>query len=200
MSYQMPGAPGPNYIPPPAPVPPARKRWTAGRILALLAAVIVMLFVAAITLGGQSKPHAHPGSNEPPGTVLTNPGQGTSAPPPVAAAPDPKGTYQGSCDYTLGSDPVGGTAVAIGEVDLNNTGNIGTVDHVRITWPQEGYAPLVETRVVRNKAGNNLAVRFHRPINQDEIDRLQSWQTNHDYKDGCTYKVVITSTFGQAQS
>jgi len=39
-------------------------------------------------------------------------------------------------------------------------------------------------------------VRFTQPINQSEIDRLQTWQEGHDYQDGGTYDAKITDTFG----
>ncbi len=41
-----------------------------------------------------------------------------------------------------------------------------------------------------------VTVRFTQPINQSEIDRLQTWQEGHDYQDGGTYGAKITDTFG----
>jgi hypothetical protein len=120
-----------------------------------------------------------------------------SAPP---AAPNPEGKYQGSCDYTLSSN-IYGKDHLIGEIDIHNTGNIGTIDHVRITWPQEGYAPIVATRTVRTKPGEHLAVRFHIPVSSsgNVITQLQSWQESHGMRNGCTYKVTETGTFGIVQ-
>lgn len=114
-------------------------------------------------------------------------------------APSPNGTYQGSCAYTLGNNPAGGTAVATGDVQVTNTGNIGTVVRVKITWPQQGYAPLAMTKRIRLAAGGSQDVQFHRPLTYDQISNLQNWQTGHNYQDGCTYKATIMSTFGQAQ-
>jgi hypothetical protein len=93
-------------------------------------------------------------------------------------------TASGSCSYDLGSDPVGGTAVATGDVEVTNTGNVATIDHVKITWPQEGYAPLAMTRDVRVKAGATKDVEFHMPLTSDELDNLQNWHA------------TITSWFG----
>lgn len=162
------------------------------------AALAATLIAAELTLSAcaSSHPHhavtaAHASSAPAPTTAAP-----TTAPPPTAA---PDGTYRGSCDYTLGSDPVGGTARAIGEVDLTNTGNVGTVVVVRITWPQEGYGPLVMTRTVRTAPGERKAVRFHRPLSQNQIDLLQSWQDAHNFRDGCTYKASIVKTWGSVQ-
>lgn len=128
------------------------------------------------------------------------PGSTTSATPAAAPAPTPSpdGTFTGSCDYTLGSDPVGGTAVFVGEVDLANTGNVGTITRVKITWPQEGFSPIAAFRTVRTAAGQHKAVRFHRAADGNEVDLLQSWQTGHDYRAGCTYHATITGTYGAA--
>jgi hypothetical protein len=111
-------------------------------------------------------------------------------------APTPKGTYIGSCDYTIGNDPVNGTSVAIGEVDITNTGNIGTIDTVVITWPQEAATPLTKTTTVKVGVGVTDPVGFHLPMSYEQITLLQSYQTNHGFADGCTYKVTIIDTFG----
>jgi hypothetical protein len=122
--------------------------------------------------------------------------QPTAPAAPVAATPDPSGTYRGSCDYTLGASF--GTYHLVGEVDLHNDGNIGTKDHVVITWPQEGAQPVKASRNVRSDPGGRSVVRFKVAANSSVIESLQSWQERHDFKDGCTYKVSITGTFGSA--
>lgn len=157
-------------------------------LLLVLGGILTAAGVKTTTAGTSPQPAASHAASHP----------HTTSAAPAAAAPNPSGTYNGSCDYTLGDDPVGGTARAIGEVDLHNNGNIGTKVHVRITWPQEGYAPITATRNLRTTPGERTAVRFHEPLPQTEIERLQSWQSNHGYKDGCTYKVVILGTFGAA--
>jgi hypothetical protein len=194
MSYQPP--PQPGYQPPDHPAP--RRARHRGRTAAIILGAFVAAFIAIVAIGAAltAKPEHH-GAASP---VTSAAPAATTTTPAAPATPNPDGTYTGSCDYSLGSDPVGGTARAIGEIDLVNTGNVGTVVAVRITWPQEGYGPLVMTRTVRTTPGQHKAVRFHRPLPQNQIDLLQSWQDSHDYRDGCTYKASLTSTFGEPQS
>jgi hypothetical protein len=118
-----------------------------------------------------------------------------------APAPSPDGTYSGSCDYTL-SNAIYGNDHLTGEVDLKNTGNIGTVNRVRISWPQEGYAPIVAHKTVRVPAGGSKVVRFHVPVASmgNVITNLQSWQERHNFRDGCHYRTTIIDTFGSVQS
>ena len=94
---------------------------------------------------------------------------------------------------------MGGTAVFVGEIDLDNTGNIGVTVRTRITWPQEGYASITMRRTVRAPAGQTKAVRFHYHASSNQVDLLQAWQTGHGYADGCTYHATITGTFGSAR-
>jgi hypothetical protein len=135
------------------------------------------------------------GANGSPGCYAAPVAASTPTP---SAVPSPNGTYTGSCNYTLGSSPATGTAILVGEIDLTNTGNIGTIDAVAITWPQEGYAPLAMNRTVHSAAGGTTPVSFHMPVNESQISLLQSWQSGHNYSDGCTYKVTITGTYGAA--
>jgi hypothetical protein len=189
----------PQAPPPEVPRPPARRpRWGLRIALAVAAGVAVLIALAAIGAalgGGTTSTGGHAAAVA---TATTAP-----AAPPITPAPEPSpnGTYSGSCDYTLGSDPVGGfgqsTARAIGEVDLRNTGNIGTVTRVRITWPQEGTAPIVARKTVRVDAGGRAVARFRVRITGDQVDLLQSWQTRHGFRDGCTYHATITDTYGQ---
>jgi hypothetical protein len=121
-----------------------------------------------------------------------------SSPPAAAPSPSPNGTYQGSCNYDLGSNPAGGTAVATGDVEVTNTGNVGTVLQVQITWPQEGYAPLSMIKTVKVATGVTKDVPFHMPLTEDQLSNLQNWQLGHDDDDGCTYKSTIINVFGPA--
>lgn len=118
--------------------------------------------------------------------------------PTPAPEPSPDGTFSGSCDYTLGNNPAGGSAEAVGEIDEQNTGNIGLELRVTISWPQEGFAPLTETKHIRLAAGASKAVRFHRPLSYTQISNLQNWQSGHNERDGCHYHSTETSTFGIA--
>ncbi len=152
---------------------------------------IVILIIAIGVIAGSTKTSTAT-------TGRTAPAASPSVYDPLPTPPvtDPKGTYSGSCNYTLGSDPVGGTARATGDITIRNTGNVGIVEYLKITWPQQGYAPLAMTRTVKLATGGSQDVPFHRPLSQTELDNLQNWQTGHNYADGCTYKVTITSTFG----
>jgi hypothetical protein len=47
-------------------------------------------------------------------------------------------------------------------------------------------------KTVKVAYGKTVTVRFTQPINQSEIDRLQTWQEGHDYQDGGTYGAKIT--------
>jgi hypothetical protein len=172
---------------------PLRRRGGGCRRLLLigaggLAALIVIIIAVAVATGGSE-----------PAKITTSPGTpavtapATRAP---VATPSPDGTFRGSCDYTLGDSPATGTAAAIGDIDATNTGNVGIVVRLTITWPQEGYPPLSMSKTVRLTYGGEQDTQFHRPLSYDEITRLQSYQTGHDYADGCTYHGVVTGTFG----
>ena len=191
------GAPSPQT---PMHVPPSakpQKRRKGRRVIAEIVGGAVLLFLGvAIGASGKNTP------SSPSAASSSQPAQAaaTSAPPtPAPVTASPNGTYQGACDYTLGNNPVGGTAVATGDIQDTNTGNIGTVVRVKITWPQQGYPSLAMTKKIRLAAGESQDVQFHKPLTQDEISNLQNWQTGHNYQDGCTYKATIMHTFGQPQ-
>jgi len=191
------GAPPPQtpvHVPPPA---QPRKRPKGGRVIAEIVGGVVLLFLGvAIGSTGKTTPSSSPAASS------SQPAQAaaTSAPPaPTPVTASPNGTYQGACNYTLGDNPVGGTAVATGDVQVTNTGNIGTVVRVKITWPQQGYPSLAMTRKIRLTAGASQDVQYHMPLTYDQISNLQNWQTGHNYQDGCTYKATIMRTFGHPQ-
>jgi hypothetical protein len=119
-----------------------------------------------------------------------------------APVPSPDGTYTGSCDYILAGSTAANSYL-VGEVDLTNTGNIGTVNRVRMTWPQEGSPPVAAHHTVRVAAGASKVVRFHVSAGSIDagspvIDQLQSWQSGHGDRNGCTDKVTIIRTYGAA--
>jgi hypothetical protein len=185
---------------PPWPQQPPKKRRNGRTIALVIGGVFVVLIglgIVGAALGGSKKPAAaSSGGGNPAASSQT-----TSTPPPPAPAASPDGTYQGACDYTLGDDPAGspGTAVATGDIQVTNTGNIGTVDRLRITWPQQGYSPLVMHKTIRLAAGASEDVQFHRHLTSTELDNLQNWQTGHNYNDGCTYNTAMISEFGSVQ-
>lgn len=191
MSYQPPPQPGYQMPPPP------RRRRRTGRTVAITVGAVVAVFIAIVVIGAAltAKPEHHAARSASPVTSAAP--AATTTTPTVADTPNPDGTYSGSCDYTLSDNFSSGTAgTLVGEVDLRNTGNIGTVDRVRITWPQEGFAPIARTRTVHVPAGKSMAVRFHVPASQNMIAELQSWQERHNLRDGCTYHAAITGTLG----
>lgn len=157
---------------------------------AVIASVIIVTVSLMLTARAPAQPPAHHHVTA-----------AAAAPTPsVDPVPSPGGTATGSCDYTLGDNPAGdpGTAVATGEVDLTSTGNIGAYVKVTMTWPQEGYAPLSQSKTVQmpyNASG--MAVPFSYPLTYDQISNLQDWQQGHGYADGCTYTETITGTYGQ---
>ena len=114
---------------------------------------------------------------------------------------DGKGSYQGSCDYLL-ANGIYDQNYLIGEIDLTNTGNVGIVVRTRITWPQEGTNPVTARKTAHLPYGARKVVRFKVPVGSIDqgataIDLMQSWQERHNFADGCTYHVKVTSTYGQ---
>ena len=159
--------------------------------------VLVVLGIIGAIVG---PPKSQPASRTQAAASTTAPAAAaTSAAPTPAPVPSPNGTFQGSCDYTL-TNNIYGNDHLIGEVDLTNTGNIGTVVRVRITWPQEGYAPITARKTVRTKPGTTTPVRFHIPVSSsgNVINQLQSWQLSHNDRTGCTYDAKVVRTFGSA--
>lgn len=178
----------------------ARRHKISTGILGIVALFVVIGVIGA-ALGspstgtpaavGSSSPQASPGS--------TQAASGSTSPAPQAS-PNPDASYQGSCDYTLSSSIYGNDHL-IGEVDQDNTGNIGVVVRVRITWPQEGAPPITARKTVQLPYGaSNKPVRFHVPVASggNVINQLQSWQENHNFKNGCTYHATILRTYGSA--
>ncbi|HMH91209.1 MAG TPA: hypothetical protein VK586_09010 [Streptosporangiaceae bacterium] len=179
-------------------MPPQKRRHRVGNTFTVLGALAALGIIGgAAGCGGSSAPPSGNGLNSSIAAANASVRASRSAQA-AAATPDPKGTYTGSCDYTLGDNPGGnpGTAVATGEVDVVNTGNIGTVDTVTITWPQEGYAPLAMHATVKIAAGATLPVPFHVPLTSAQVDNLQGYQLGHPGEDGCTYGATITDTYG----
>jgi len=202
-----PGYPSPGWQQPspgwqaPQPPPAPRKSWPARHkawtsVFAVVGVLVVLGIIGAIV----GPPKSQPASRTQAAASTTAPAAAaTSAAPTPAPVPSPNGTFQGSCDYTL-TNNIYGNDHLIGEVDLTNTGNIGTVVRVRITWPQEGYAPITARKTVRTKPGTTTPVRFHIPVSSsgNVINQLQSWQLSHNDRTGCTYDAKVVRTFGSA--
>jgi hypothetical protein len=175
----------------PAGPAPRRRGSLRKKLLIAVAAVAGFIIVISViaSVASPGKPSGHPAA------AASATRHATPNPTP-APTPHPAGTSTGSCDYDLGSDPVGGTTVAIGEIDVTNTGNVGIVVRTVITWPQEGYPPLAMHQRIKVPVGDTRPASFHRPLSYDQITRLQAWQTGHNYADGCTYTATIVSNYG----
>ena len=193
-----------SYYPPPAypppPVPPKKKRHTV-RTVAIVAGALIVVGTIAGALGTGGKKTAAPTAQTT--SSMTPSKTAPVAPPVVESTPDPTpspdATYEGTCDYELSTDFDNYETHAAdlnGEVDVENTGNVSNVVRVKITWPQLGHAPIVMRKTVKVAYGKTVTARFTQPVGQSEIDRLQSWQEGHNFKDGCTYGATITDTFG----
>lgn len=183
----QPYGPQGQYPPLPQQLPqqPKRKRtvplWVF--ILALAGAMFAGCGVG-VAMGGSTE-------TEPAAVAEPADAPATEAPDkPKPATPDPKADYTGNCDYTLAPYEV------VGDIDIENTGNIGIKVKTTIKWPQLGHDPLTMKKTVKVAAGKDKTVRFNRAVSTTEIDRLQSWQQGNGYADGCKYNAKIVDTFG----
>lgn len=114
--------------------------------------------------------------------------------PDAAPEPQPSGTFRHSCDYVLG-DGSNYTSTGyrfVADVNLQNTGNVGTVNQVTATWFLAGGGKVTETKSVRIPTGQRTRVGFTKPVGGDEIDLHQSLTVGRT----CHVKVGITDTFG----
>jgi hypothetical protein len=173
------------------------------RIRALPIAVLAVALLAGCSSTVTPK-HASSASTTKPAPSTTPPDISTESGvnPTPEVFPSPDGTYEGSCDYELSDDMNNYPAHAgdlNGEVDVTNTGNVGTVEKVTISWPQLGHPPIKLSKTVRVGYGQTKTVPFTRPASGSEIDRLQSYQGSHD-DNGCKYSATLTDTFGKVHS
>ena len=135
-------------------------------------------------------------------TTAARPAAATSSPPaapstPPPPAPNAQGTITGSCDVSL-STALYGQNYLTAQVDVANTGNIGTRVRVRVTWPLQGFAPIVRVRTVRVRAGATRQAEFHVPVSEQQVSQFQDVQLAAT-GDPCRYRGTITSTWGQPQ-
>lgn len=207
MTYQDPSQPW--QAPPPPPVPPKRKPHYGRRVTLIIAGAIAVIVVIAVAASAGSNKDKKTGAQHIATSTSASASTSSSAPAPAveestseappAAVPNPDGTFSGSCDYELATDIDNYDTHAgdlNGEVDVENTGNVGIVVKVTITWPQLGHTPIAMSKNVRVAYGQAKTVPFTKPVGSAVIERLQSWQEGHDYKDGCTYNGKMTDTFG----
>jgi len=179
------------------PAPPRRRhpwRWT------ILGAITVAgALIGAGAAAPASGHHAAPAASSAP-AAAPSPSWTPSSPPPPD--PQPDGTYEYSCDQDLGADIYSPTYLT-GEVDLNNTGNVGLIDRVTFRWHQEAYPDIVMRKTVRLKAGHARVVRFRYYAGTFDtatapLDRNTSWEDSHAGQ-GCHARVTYTSTFGPVE-
>lgn len=190
----------PQYQPP-QPHPPAPKkrhwlRWT-------IAGAVVLAAAGGVASGGKKHAATVATHSTAAAAVNTPAAPSSNVPPaiPDPAIPDPAGTVTGTCAYDLATDLSNYDTHAAdlnAEVDVENTGNIGIVLTVTVTYPQLAHPGIVLSKKVRVVYGQTLTVSFTRPIGQSQITLLQDWQSGHDYDDGCTYKGTINDTYGTA--
>jgi hypothetical protein len=151
--------------------------------------------LTAVVIGcGSSTPAANESRAQP----------ATAAPAPSAApTANPDGSWSASCDTSLGAG-INDANYLTGEVDLVNTGNVGTVVRVRFAWKQEAYPSIVLFKTVRTHPGQHYVVRFHYnagtfATSTAPLDRDQSWQENHGFRMPCSASATIMRSFGPAQ-
>lgn len=205
MTYQP---PPPMYNPPPTPplMPAPRKRHHWGRgVFIVVALFLGFITIVIATSGGTKKAGAPiatsavavPSTSQAAPATVADPT--TEAPPVVVPSPD--GTVTGTCAYELSADYTNYDVHAgdlNADVEAANTGNIGIVVKVTVTFPQLGHTAIAMTKNVKVAHGATVTVHFTRVATGSEIDRLQSWQLGHADSDGCTYKGDVAKTFGAA--
>jgi hypothetical protein len=123
-------------------------RWRRGGRLLLacgssgLAGLVVGL-VIGLAVGGTTISTAAKHTRQ--ATSVTPAVAPSSAPAPV---PSPNATGSGTCDVSLSSS-INGPNYLVSEVDVTNTGNVGAVVRVKVSWPQVGFVPIVRHKTVR---------------------------------------------------
>lgn len=182
--------PGSYQLPPQG---PRRKQHTARNVLLIvtgaMAVLIVLGAVGAALSGGHKSPGNAAGTAA---TVTTAPSHSVPAQPP---APNPTGTISGSCDVSLSSS-IYGQNYLTAQVNADNTGNIGTIVRVRVSWPLQGFSPITRARNVRVGAGATSQVEFHVAVTQDQVSQFQDEQLSASGADPCHYRGTITGTWG----
>jgi hypothetical protein len=181
--------------------PPPRKRHRIRTTLIVIGSILGGFLIFGGILTAVAGPSGTPVSTAP--SVASNPSNPSpppapTTPPPPAANPD--GKYQWSGDYLL-ANGIYDQNYLIGEVDLNNTGNVGEVVRVQFSWPQEGTPSITAHKTVRLPYGASKVVRFRVPVGSYDqgaqaIDLLQSWQEHHN-GEGYKAKVTLLHTYGQ---
>jgi hypothetical protein len=199
-SWQPPAPGGPPAQPPPGgpyQQPPPRKRRRGLKIVLGIAGAVVVIIIAgavAAALGGQTS--SSTGTAAAPPTSATP--QAASTPAAPAPVPSPNASGTGTCDVSLGTG-LNGPNYLVAEVDVNNTGNIGEVVKVTVSWPQVGFAPIVKHKAARIPFGGTAHVNLRAnaaDYSGDVIGNFQNYQLSHPNSDACNYTLTEVSTFG----
>lgn len=121
----------------------------------------------------------------------------TYSPPSVPNASGKWGT-NAACDVSLSMN---GPSYLIASVHLKNTGNVGMIAKVKVSWPQEGFNPITRTKTVKvawhSSKDVNLRVPASMNASPDVIGNFQNVQLGSSKMDVCHYHVAITGNYGQ---
>jgi hypothetical protein len=187
------------------PAPAARKSWPRRHkiitTLGALGALIVIVTVASALAGSPaSTPNTTSAASPSASPSAATPVATTAPAPAPAPVPSPNAKGRGSCDVSLSSS-IDGTSYLVSVVDITNTGNIGQMIRVRVAWPQVGFAPIVQHKLIRVPFGKTVHANLHvaaDPNGADIIGNFQTYQLSHLNGDPCDYTLTEVSTFGAA--
>jgi hypothetical protein len=156
--------------------------------------VVLIIIGAAV---GSSK--STPGGNVAAVSTSAPAVAATSAAPAPAPVPSPAGNISGSCDVSLSSG-IYGQNYLTASVTANNTGNIGTISRIKVSWPLQGFSPIVKVKHVRVAAGGSKQVQFRAPVNEQQVSQFQDEQlaASNGNSNVCSYHATIVSTYGTA--
>lgn len=170
--------------------PPKRKNKTRGCLIG--AAIFVGLLAIAV---GCTTIVASVNTSGEKATVATPPPAASDSP---SSSPDSKPTssdtdvrYRGTCDLDLGDSLDGSDYSFTSEVELKNESNAPARVLVMVSWPQYGYKPIGDGKVVTVKANSSKTVQFAKHATQDQISRAQSYQLKHGGMLNCKYKAFV---------
>lgn len=162
------------------------------------AAFIVIGIVGAIAGGGNGDGEQQAGADEPATsrTTLTPPADETRADPPEPEAPesDPEIESDLNCDYILDfEDFQTPDHRFVGGGTIENTGNVGAVVRVTISWDQLGTDPVRFREEYRVLRGQEQRVQADMGATSTQINRHQSADAE------CNTRARIVDTFGTPQ-
>jgi hypothetical protein len=165
-----------------------RRRWR-GLTIAIVAFGVGWAFGAA---GSSETPSASTSPPPPPSEREPPPPPPPAPPPPPPVTPNPDAHLEGQCDYVLGDFTEGASGFRfIAGADIENTGNIGAVVRVTVTWNQLGDAPIKMVKRVKVWPTASRSVQFKKVASQDQIDLHQSANGK------CDVAATIVDTFGE---